>query len=457
MKYTMLALLMAFASAESLSSPQDSISPQALNSPQDFSYGMALIAPSAAAGYRVTLPLQVYQGVAREDLDDIRVFNAKGEIVPYALERPAPRPQKNSADVALPLFQLHGEARTVPDALRVTIGSPGATVQLQTSGNFSGSAANTATPISGYIVDARALERAITSLQVAWPDEAGDFGARLLVEASDDFSSWRLIVASAPIANLHADGRQLVRNRVELPATLAKFWRLSWMGSAPGIVLKSVAVELAETLVPAGTATLEIAGAGAGSERKEFEFDLGAALPVERIDLLLPEVNSVASIELLSRKTPREPWHHVLGGDFYRINSSDGEIQNAPIGVSMNRDRFWLARVSRPSGGIHADPIRLQVAWTPAEVRFLAQGEGPFQLGYGNATATSASTDLMSLPRSVNFERATLGEQRVFAGAPRPANANAFPMKRVVLWAALGLSVLMLGWMAYRLSAEVKV
>jgi hypothetical protein len=56
--------------------------------PQDFAYGQSIITTEAATGYRVALPLEVYRTAVRADLGDLRIFNAGGEIVPYALRRP---------------------------------------------------------------------------------------------------------------------------------------------------------------------------------------------------------------------------------------------------------------------------------------------------------------------------------------------------------------------------------
>jgi hypothetical protein len=58
-------------------------------SPADFAFGMPVVTPAGANAYRVALPIDVYRETVREDLADIRVFNARGEVVPYSLSRPA--------------------------------------------------------------------------------------------------------------------------------------------------------------------------------------------------------------------------------------------------------------------------------------------------------------------------------------------------------------------------------
>src|ERR1700733_7144515 len=79
--------------------------------PRDFAYGQSTIPARDAAAYRFALPLTVYQDTFREDLGDLRVFNADGVVVPFSLSRPTPQMLIHKAPVALPLFPLHEGAR----------------------------------------------------------------------------------------------------------------------------------------------------------------------------------------------------------------------------------------------------------------------------------------------------------------------------------------------------------
>ena len=55
--------------------------------PQDFAYGMPIIAGELATAYRLTLPPDVYRASVDRDLGDVRVFNSRGETVPYTIVR----------------------------------------------------------------------------------------------------------------------------------------------------------------------------------------------------------------------------------------------------------------------------------------------------------------------------------------------------------------------------------
>jgi hypothetical protein len=95
------------------------------------------------------------------------------------------------------------------------------------------------------------------------------------------------------------------------------------------------------------------------------------------------------------------------------------------------------------------------VEWVPNELTFLARGQAPFLLVYGNATAAGAEADLTQIPTDVEIAAATVDTRQVVGGAnrltPKPA---AFPWVRILLWGALLLAMALLGWMAFHLSKD---
>src|ERR1700753_4427426 len=103
-----------------------------LATPRDFAYRMQVNGTGEAAAYRVALPLAVYQKIAHPDLADLRVFNATGEQVPFAIEHPAAGTIASAA-TALPIFPLKDDSDATLDAIRVTIESGRGAINLQTA------------------------------------------------------------------------------------------------------------------------------------------------------------------------------------------------------------------------------------------------------------------------------------------------------------------------------------
>jgi hypothetical protein len=419
-------------------------------SPKDFAYRMRVVGTGDAAAYRISLPLAVYQKIAHADLADLRVFNGSGEQVPFALERPAAGTLANAA-VALSVFPLKDDSGATLDAIRVTIESGKGAINVQTSGQ-----APPTGRINAYLLDGRAMQDALVSaLRLEWPQDAADFAGRVRVEASDSLSEWRIVTGAAPIANLHSNAERLVEQRVEFSPTKAKFWRVSWSGATAPFVLTSVLGEPAKQNVEARHTSLSLAARPTKTAPGEFEYDLGARVPVDRANLELPDINTVVDVELLSRERTQDAWHLVRRSGFYRLKSDTEELRNGPVSVAPTTDRYWLVRTDPKRGGLGATAPHLVVEWIPHEVVFVARGAGPFFLAYGSATAEAAAVSLAVLPKNLAIVSASLSNPESFGGESMlQPPAAPFPWKTPLLWSVLIAGTGLLAWMAYRLSKD---
>jgi hypothetical protein len=410
--------------------------------PQDFAYGMPIMATELAAAYRVQLPVDVYK-VSVHDLGDVRVFNAQGEAVPYAIRRMDLRAESGPAQ-PLPLFPLRGDAQSSAQGLRLTLDSPNGALKLQTEGHASdsGSAAQ-------YLIDARTFAAAIAALQLSWPDSSGDFSGRIRIESSDDLGSWHAVLA-APIANLHAGGQQLVESRIVLPNLKAQFLRLSWIGNKPSFELNGVRAEAAEGEPRVNWSTVVVAGnAVAGGD---YDFDLGARLPLQRVNLVLPEGNSVYLADFKSRPDGKAPWRLVTHAGVYRVATVDGEQSNGPIEIPVDHDRYWRVHLSGESGAAVA--LRLQGSWSPSEIEFLAHGKPPYILAYGSSSIDAAATDLSAMPSGTLIATATLSGRTALGGEARINALSALYDKRTLLWTVLVIAVAAMATMAARMARD---
>lgn len=423
----------------------------------DYAYSATLQVAGAGPAYAASLPLEVYRSVTHADLADICVVNASGEVVPFAVRRPdAPR-ARNPEAVRLRLFPILGTSDGSGNALRLRLREGETAVDIERS---------TVVAIPGhpsrYLVDARALQQPIAEIRIGWDSAAPDFSARLQIDASDDLEHWRPISSGAQIVSLHYAGQAFVRNEVPIAATRASFLRLTWNSLQGSPVINDVEAIPRAIEPPLKRLSFEVAGS-ATARPGEFDFDLGARLPIERVNLLLPEPNSVVRAEFLVPVSGTREWQTVAEGHIYDLTlAGSGTLVNEPISVPTTAEQHWRVRTSEAGGGVGQGVPRLEVSWIPSEVVFLARGKRPFKLLYGNADAPSLALtpDAILNPMgsqdvshsSLQPGRATLEAGQLLGGPMRLKSAAARPdWRRWILWTVLLLGVGVLAIMAWRL------
>jgi hypothetical protein len=424
----------------------------------DFAYGNLIVPSSPATGYRVALPADVYRAAVREDIGDLRVFNGSGEVVPYALQSPHREAVQKQSLHALPLFPLSPETGTSLDAIRITIESGRGAVNVQAQG-----AAKGKPTVVTYILDARAVDRPLAALELEWAADAAEFAGRFRVEASDDLSAWRLVLPGAAIANLGSQAERLIERRIEFSPVKMKYWRLTWIDGQAKFALTGAQGEPAQDVVELARASEVLTPQADPKRPNEFEYDTAGRLPVDRLELKLPELNSVVQAEIESRPTKTAEWRHVTRRGFYRLKSDDAEVASGWVPIDLDTDRYWLVKIDR-GGGLGTGTPKLTLGWVPHELVFIARGSGPFQLAYGSATALPDESPVESILAEiakpgdgkslVTIVTATLAPQVVLGGEERRFAPHLFPWKSVSLWAALAIGVILLAWMAMRLARE---
>lgn len=426
------------------------------DAPADYANVAPITADATTPFHRVALPADVYRVLTQTDLRDLRVFNAAGEVVPHALEpRPSPTEEK-AATVAVPLFPLP-KAASDGGALSVQVEKRGDGTIVSVMRDAPPTLASAP---DAWLLDASRLERPVSALELVPADASAQFIGAMRVEASDDLERWRTLAANAPLLVTHANGQTLSRLRIEWPATQAKYWRASWVGGSS-----------AQRAVSFAKATLEPAASRQEPARiwqpveplrvqlneGEYAYDLPIGAPIDRLRLLLPQLNSVVPVTLLTRSRSEDPWRAIGSFTVYRLQHDGVEFSSPDLAASPARQ--LLLRVDNRGGGLGSGAPRLEIGWIPHHLVFAARGAGPYRLAFGSAQAKAAAYPITSLVPDYGdgssdavrrlIGAATLGNATAAGGEARlrpPLDA-----RRWVLWGVLLAAVLLLGVMAHRL------
>jgi hypothetical protein len=425
--------------------------------PQDFAYAIAIQADAQDALYQVEIPAAVYRGVTRADLGDLRVFNAQGEIVPHAFKPRATGSAEKAAAIELPLFPLYAESGVEVEGMDVRIQkrADGTIVNIVSHGK------NVAAQrkLRGYVLDASGLAKPLQALSFDWTSAGEGFAGKVRIEGSDDLARWNVLVPDAPLVSLEFGGHSLQQKRVELRAQKHKYLRVSWPQNQKPLELVSVRAEPAASIVEAQRVWQAFAAPSAGGKTGEYEYDLGGHFPFDRARVELPQVNTLAQLQMLSRSKPDENWRPVTNATVYRLRREGEDLKSPDIVASGRGERYWLLRVDQKGGGIGAGVPVLNIGWVPQQLVFTARGAGPFQLAYGNREAKAVAYPIDSLipgyktETELRVKPAKLGEPVTLAGVSRLREPVDY--RKWALWASLVLGVAVLGWMAYRLSRQM--
>jgi hypothetical protein len=437
----------------------------AAEQPSDYGAALQLTTQGGEALYRVELPVAVYAGVQHADLRDVRVFNAANELVPYALVNEAPPPPSPAETFTPNVFPVWSGPGKRIDQLDVQIQqrADGSVVSITTNAPASKQKNVEASRHAiNYIVDASAIELPLTALVPQWSAPPENYIGAARVEASDDLKTWRTVIAGASLVYLVQGQTRLQQDRINFLPTKAKYYRVTFGSGAP--LLTAWMMEAPALRSEPRRQSVKAAGRP-GAKPGEIEFDAGVRAPIDRVRIAVNQQNALAPVRIEARTDPKLDWRPVASTIAYRIVRDGKEVTSPELPVAPNASPSWRIVVDPASGGLGTPLPELDLSWAARNLVFLARGAGPYTLAFGKKEATAAALPLTTLfPGYRNqgeskLPAAAVGDLRL-APPPGPSMLPPFVAdqdpKRLGLWTALIVGVLLLAVLAWRLSRQMQ-
>lgn len=432
--------------------------------PDDFAYGMTLQGDGAGALYGFDLPEEVYRHTMRADLGDVRIFNAAGEVVPHLLRQETAR-QEVRQSAMLPFYPLLADevGSKGETTLRIVPGEGGAVIDLRSQ---SAPAPNDRR-ISSYIIDASALKQPIRRLKLQWQADQITFVSTVVVEQSSDLNQWRPLT-SGSLAQLIYGNDRLQRNQLTLPAAHEAYLRISWPMGGKGVTLLSVAAEIAQPGAEAELKWSEATSRAADGTPGRYEFEVNGHYPVQRLQVVLPQENTMVKATLSSSSAPdSNRWQVRYQGILYSLLHEGSRIESGELKIALSNDRYWRLDVAQEGGGIGAGHPVLKLGWQPHRAIFVARGAAPFTLAFGSARAEpltkdqglggwlnsqpgNGSADSLDIKPIAPAALQVLGGEQMLRPPPPP-----LPWKTWLLWAVLVAGVVAMLGMARTLYRQM--
>lgn len=450
MKYFFLALLIYTVNCFADNDP-------AVN---DYAKGIELVTEQKAAIYKIALPEEVYQSITKNNLSDIRVFNQRNEPVPHII-----RHSKNKSTVAvealeLPYFPLAmGDVAQSSSNLDITVSNEGKVIRIESENKADKSYQEV---VKHYLIDASHIKTSIESIDFQLIGNESNYAKKFKLEYSNDLNQWLPLVNLSTLIELDYGNYSLRNTRVDLPNKKIKYMRFTWLDDVGSLMIDSIKANFRNQSLSDKKYWSTASFINKDETEMIYEFETVGIFNIEQLDVELPEDNTLIDVIIESRIDKEADWSRRHSGVFYKLYLQDTEVAGSPVEINPTTDRYWRIKLHSADGIGQAEPI-LKYAWRANDLFFLARGEGPYILAYGNANITQAdrsTSRLMNvIKQDINNEmvaEAYAGRQIMFKGDAALTEKFSLPWERIVLWLVLITGVIVIAIMVYRLSRQMQ-
>ena len=290
-------------------------------------------------------------------------------------------------------------------------------------------------------------------LRLRWPADAAPFQAGYRLETSSDLQAWQALGTGQLLGLRTTEGAPLTQPLVALAGRPQRYLRLVW-DDATRAVQPDAATLLSQ---PAGVAPqqqLRSTSMPAPDAEGGWVIPLGGPQPLLSLALTGTQGTWVLPLQVQTRSGPKSPWQTVVRSVFYRVDRGAAPADIAPS-LPLNIGASEL-RLLPPRGSALPPADSLRLDWTVRVTRIVwaAQGEPPFSLQLGAAAPETGPRPLQDVVPDWAREQSRLGKSELGSFTAEPTASPAeptLPPRRLLLWAVLGVGVLLLAAVTWRL------
>lgn len=451
---------------------------QPIRAGEDFAFN-AEIGAGRQSVRAFELPYQVLQGIERRDFGDLRIYNRQGQQVPFTVRIEQAKQQKHQGDYEMDFFTLPRQSQKI-SRLQLEI-------DRYTRRWSLGVVDNEKRSKSYIIIKNKHSKKQLKQIKLHWAWSERSFSVKAKLESSNDLEHWQPVKDVVTLYDLQHGATVLIKDRIDLPnAFNDTYLRLTLERDVDFIyaltgVTGSFSHQSRPEVIRWRTLPLH-----PGIDNQEWLFDTGGFVPIVKMAFVIPQPGLFYQGQLYSKpeavkeqrpSTKRErfkeqvkdvlrprkhyrqepsAWRFRSGLTQYRLLLETGEINSDHLLFSGVRDRQWRLQLEQPTSLLAEQAPKIKIGWHPVIVSFLAQGEGPFRLAFGNANVKPPVNAMLKKFAETAPEKVTLAAVQAV-----PILAEAAPAQRrwhqqidgpkVLLWLILVVTAVVMTAMAYRL------
>jgi hypothetical protein len=454
------------------------VSAGAADGPGDYSHTVSLGVSSKQAVVQLALPRAVYLEARSADLRDLRLFDAAGTSLPFALFEPEHPSQESKSMAPVAVFPVRAPASgasPLPEGLQIRTDANGTVISVTAPQTHSAGDA-----LSSLVLDmkaasgiAQARETApVSAIALTLPAGIDNYSARLALDGSDDLQHWETLADSAVSWLVNNQGARVRKDRIEFAPQSFRFVRIRWMEGTP-VEFGAIAAERVVRKYTPSQRESVVLQAKLGTAGQDLLYDAPIAVPAESLGLELHGRNVVfpALVGQYRKQTGSGPGRvasvqlqAVVNTTFFHLTQDGRQRASSDIDIAPSHASQWVVRPATTTG----ERPGLRLRWTPQHMVFVAGGKGPYTLAFGRAGVQAQTSQVPLAQVAPGFstrelallEQAKTGDpvRRDSAGrdgSEGAADANA-GKRSTWLWALLVCGVAALAVMAWKLTQQLK-
>ncbi len=431
--------------------------------------------PNGGSLQRITLPADLIMHSQTPDLADLRLFNSKGEVVPFALRSTATEATATTAGkVALKAFPIRDSGRAVAAGR--------ATVRVESRGDEMdvlidrtvGSKTDTATQGAtvAVLLDTRAIEGVITAIEFDMDLPANQV-IPITIETTRNFLNWDVMASAQSVYRFSASGDTAnssapALTALELPrgtAIKGNYLRISWplQKNPNAIVVRGAMITTKSSSRTPIAQPKRNLGAPTAATTHALEWQLASPLRLRTLMLTTEQTGTLLPIAVLGRDNDKQAWRRIGETVVFRletVNAVTGKpitSVNAPLRLDGVSARQLRIEVPANSAGIAANLIAAAVEYDGQEIIAAIKPADEMMVAVGYLNAPSVALPMQTivpdantlkierLPLMAIVEPAKFYPERLVQATARPAADR----KNFILWGVLLLGVGVLAAMAW--------
>jgi len=413
-----------------------------------FAYGFYLDLQGKGAIYSFMLKKEVYEKITKQDLQDIRIFNGNGKVVPFSVQ--IKNSTENKIEKKLPFFPLYKNNKDNEIeglTIKVKKDAKGTIIGIKTTDNIDKISEKT----YAYLVDSSMLKSAPEKLCFSWQSTKKNFATTVRIDHSNDLANWQVLVKKASLAELDYNNHKFRIYTILLPKSKKKYMRLSWPAGQKEMLLTEVkAIHSTKSSKIKRVWTSVKAKSVISNNKVIFNFDTKAFFPVDAFQIKFNEKNNLLRAVIKTRSNEKSNWIKRFQGLFYNLYIDEITLKNDIVTFNKTTDRFWRIEIDQEGKSMpdDIDAFDFLLGFLPHEILFVARGRPPFLLAYGSSricknnllkTSENMFTRILGtgddnqlIKKAVILDHVILGGEKMLK-PPAPS----LPWKVWILWGVL--------------------